>query len=98
MNFDWDENKNEENIRKHGFDFQDAWEVFDQFALLKPSLQSGERRYLCFGELDDVLVAIVFTYRDDTIRIISFRKARKSERRDYKEEIEDRLGANQGND
>ncbi len=29
MNFAWDEDKNQENIRKHGFDFADAWEIFE---------------------------------------------------------------------
>lgn len=92
MNFDRDEEKNVENIRKHGFDFCDAWEVFDRFALFSPSAYPGESRSLCFGELDDEIVAIVFTLRGDTIRIISFRRARKSERRYYKEEIKNRLG------
>jgi len=98
MNFEWNEEKNSENIRKHGFDFHDAWEVFDQFALFKPSSHGNEERYLCFGKLNDEIVAIVFTHRDDTIRVISFRKARKSERRDYKEEIENRLGTDQSDD
>jgi len=98
MNFDWDEEKNAENIRKHGFDFLDAWEVFDRPVLFKPSPRGGESRYLCFGELDDIIVAVVFTLRSDTIRIISFRKARKSERRYYNETIENRLGTSQSND
>ena len=29
MNFEWDEDKNQENIRKHGLDFADAWEIFE---------------------------------------------------------------------
>jgi hypothetical protein len=29
MNFEWDEQKNRDNIRKHGFSFADAWEVFE---------------------------------------------------------------------
>ncbi|MEP6912944.1 MAG: BrnT family toxin [bacterium] len=33
MNFEWDEDKNQENIRKHGLDFGDAWEIF-RFPLL----------------------------------------------------------------
>ena len=98
MNFDWDEAKNEENIRKHGLDFLDAWEVFASPALFKPSSHEGERRYLCFGEIKRLTVAIVFTLRGDTIRIISFRKARKSERRYYKEAIKDRLGPREGDD
>jgi uncharacterized DUF497 family protein len=29
VDFEWDEDKNQENIRKHGFDFGDAWEIFE---------------------------------------------------------------------
>ncbi len=29
MKFEWDEEKNKENIRKHGFDVADAWEIFE---------------------------------------------------------------------
>jgi len=29
VNFEWDEDKNQENIRKHGLDFADAWEIFE---------------------------------------------------------------------
>ena len=29
MNFEWDEEKNKSNIRRHGFDFADAWEIFE---------------------------------------------------------------------
>lgn len=28
MRFEWDENKRQENLRKHGFDFADAWKIF----------------------------------------------------------------------
>jgi len=34
MNFEWDKQKNQINIRKHGFDFADAWKVFGFFEVL----------------------------------------------------------------
>ena len=39
MNFEWDENKNSENVGKHGFDFADAWEIFEL-----PMLTVADRR------------------------------------------------------
>ena len=35
MQFEWDDNKNSENIRKHGFDFTDAWQVFENPLFVK---------------------------------------------------------------
>jgi len=94
MNFDWDEDKNAENIRKHELDFCDAWEVFERPMLQKLDVRQpyGEERYLAFGVLERKVVAIVFTERGDTIRVISFRRARRDERRYYKEAIKNRLG------
>ena len=40
MNFEWDEEKNKENIRKHELDFADAWEIFD--ALMLTALDTRE--------------------------------------------------------
>ena len=93
MNFDWDEEKNASNIRKHGLDFADAWEVFDSYILRKRAQGDfGEERFLGFGALDEHIVAVVFTMRGDTIRVISLRKAKRDERREYKQAIADRLG------
>jgi uncharacterized protein len=36
MNFEWDEAKNRANIRKHGFDFSDAVEMFNELLLVRP--------------------------------------------------------------
>jgi uncharacterized DUF497 family protein len=94
MNFEWDESKNQINISKHGLDFLDSWEVFDQPMLRKLDARQeyGEERFLGFGMLHKEIVTIVFTERDDTIRVISLRKARRDERHYYKETIKNRLG------
>jgi uncharacterized DUF497 family protein len=39
VNFEWDEEKNRENIRTHGFDFGDAWAIFDA-----PVLETIDKR------------------------------------------------------
>jgi uncharacterized protein len=84
MKFEWDENKNLLNIRKHGIGFYDAAYVFsDPFALSIPDDDhSGtEERWLLMGKsLNERLLLVVHTYwQDDIIRIISARKATENE-------------------
>ena len=51
MKLEWDEKKNKENIRKHGFDFADAWEVFDLPLLTSADTRQtyGENRLIGIG-------------------------------------------------
>ncbi len=93
MKFEWDEAKNERNIRRHGFDLSDAERVFTGpfplFVRLDTREDYGEDRWQGIGILDGVVVVvIVFTEpRTDVIRIISMRKATKNERTDYEKRI-----------
>lgn len=90
MKFEWDEAKNRVNIRKHGFDFADAWEAFASPMLSTPDFREdyGEDRWTGIGILKGRVIVLAFTERDpDTIRIISMRKAKKHERAKYEEEI-----------
>jgi uncharacterized DUF497 family protein len=80
----WDERKNAANRARHGLDFAYAELVFEGplFVKVDDRHRYGEERFLCFGYLDGIAVAVVYTERDDeTIRIISFRKATRSEAR-----------------
>jgi uncharacterized DUF497 family protein len=95
VKFEWDEDKNQENIRKHGFDFADAWEIFE--APMRTALDRredyGEDRWNGVGLLGNRIVVVVFTERgEDTIRIISLRKALKHERKKFEEALRDGLG------
>jgi uncharacterized DUF497 family protein len=98
MKFDWDERKNTENIRKHGFDFADAWEVFQNplFVMIDDREHYEEDRWIGIGMMSNgIVVVLVFTEREqETIRIISMRKATKNERTRYEKEIKNRLGKN----
>ncbi|HEX8653464.1 MAG TPA: BrnT family toxin [Pyrinomonadaceae bacterium] len=97
MYFEWDEIKNRENIRKQGLDFADAWEIFEAPMLVDPDTREDYRedRLIGVGFLKDRVVVVVFTERDeDTIRIISLRKALKHERIRFEETLRDQLGAN----
>jgi uncharacterized DUF497 family protein len=96
MRLQWDENKNRENLQKHGFAFSDAWQLFSNSLLVGPDTRKnyGEDRWIGIGRMTNGIVAVlVFTKGDqETIRVISRRKASKKERRNYEAHIEKRLG------
>ena len=88
MNFEWDERKNELNLDKHGFDFADAYRVFDLPMVVDLDERSdyGEDRWIGTGLLDGRVVVVVFTEPNEkTTRIISLRKALSDERRRYEQ-------------
>ena len=95
MEFEWDENKNQRNITKHGIDFQQVTKIFDDPNLLTYEDQRfsyGEIREISLGKLllttqQQVIIAIVVhTNRDGRIRLISARKASKKERKLYEQQ------------
>jgi hypothetical protein len=95
MQFTWDDNKNQENIRRRGLDFEDAWQVFESplLARLNHREDYGEDRWQGIGLLQGRVVVVVFTDRaPDIIHIISLRKADRDERRAYEAWLQDRLG------
>lgn len=88
MDFEWDGRKNEINLDKHGFDFTDAYRVFDlpMVVDLDERDDYGEDRWIGTGMLDGRLVVVVYTEPDErTIRIISLRKALSHERKCYEQ-------------
>jgi uncharacterized protein len=95
MRFEWDEKKNRENIRKHGLDFTDAWQVFENplFVKLDDRTEYREDRWIGVGMMfNGIVVVLVFTEKErEMIRIISMRKATKNERTRYEKAIKDRL-------
>jgi uncharacterized protein len=94
MNFEWDEQKNELNIERHGFDFADAYRIFDSPMVvdLDERRDYGEDRWIGTGLLDKRVVVVVFTEPDrETTRIISLRKALSHERRRYEQYLKNRL-------
>ncbi|MDF5728713.1 MAG: BrnT family toxin [Rhizonema sp. PD38] len=89
MEFEWDEAKRFANIRKHGIDFIDVPDVFDgdTVTVQDNRYDYGEQRFVTFGLLQGILVAVVHTERGDSTRIISIRKATKYEQRIYFEQL-----------
>jgi hypothetical protein len=97
MRFEWDEEKNQANIRKHQLDFVDARKVFARPLLvaLDERKDYGEDRWVGIGMLDySRIVVVVFTEpAEDIIRIVSFRKALAYERERYEQAFRDEFGA-----
>jgi hypothetical protein len=89
MEFEWDEAKCLVNFRKHGIDFIDVSVVFEGDALTVENnrYDYGEQRFVTFGLLQGLVVAVVHSDRQDSIRIISARKATKYEQKIYFEEV-----------
>jgi hypothetical protein len=87
MRFEWDEEKRLSNIAKHGFDFIRAARLFDGRPRLDAQSPRGqENRILSIGELDGVMIAVAWTQRGaDVCRIISVRRARDEEKRQYQQ-------------
>ena len=85
MEFEWDPRKAEANRNKHGVNFADSVAVLlDEMALTVLDEDSDDDRSVTVGSdsFGRVLV-VVYCWRGDRIRIISARKATRSERRQY---------------
>jgi len=96
MKFIWDRRKNEANIKKHELDFTDAYKVFESPMLenLDNREEYGEDRWIGIGLMENRVVVIVFTEpEEDTIRVISFRKATTDESKKYEQEFKNRFGS-----
>lgn len=83
MQFEWDDAKNLENIRKHRIDFVDVPAMFDAPMLIEldERFDYGEERWSGIGFLRSAVAVVVWTERqENVIRIISARRANRYER------------------
>jgi uncharacterized DUF497 family protein len=88
MRFEWDEQKNQANIEKHGLSFADAAQIFDGPMLVNLDTRRdyGEDRWIGIGLTRGRVVVIAYTEREDdeqAVRVISMRKALNHERERY---------------
>lgn len=88
MEFEWDPEKAAGNLDKHGVDFADAALVlYDDLAVTVPHDEADEERFVTIGsDAFGRLLVVVYTWREERIRIISARKATRKERREYESE------------
>ena len=85
MKFEWDEDKNKQNLAKHGIDFETAILVFNDIQRIEiydMEHSIHEDRYNTIGMVNDILF-VVYTERKENIRLISARLATKTERSIY---------------
>jgi len=85
VDVEWDPEKADANLTKHGIDFADAVTVLhDELALTMRDDSSGEDRFVTLGsDALGRLLVVIYTERDERLRIISARRATKQERRQY---------------
>ena len=82
--FEWDNNKNDSNVKKHGVSFELAQYAFkDQNRIIaydRKHSTKNEKRYFCYGMLNDTVLTVRFTMRRNKIRIFGagyWREGRK---------------------
>ena len=92
MNIIWDNDKAKANEKKHGgVSFEDAQHVLmDSFALTSEDTRATEeQRFITLGmSAKGNILVVVYTYREDTIRLISAWKANRKQQRHYEKQFE----------
>ena len=87
VKFIWDENKNRANLKKHGVDFNDAvraWYDPDRLDFFDAEYSSNEVRWIFLGAVAGAVLFVVETEPDEeTVRIISARRASRQEEKAY---------------
>ncbi|WP_413893986.1 BrnT family toxin [Candidatus Skiveiella danica] len=92
MQFEWDDSKSELCFRQRGFDFAYAAQAFfDPMRIIRPDDRHsyGEERYQLMGKIEQRLFVIVYTPRQQAMRIISARKANQREMTHYEDRSHD---------
>ncbi|WP_226828928.1 BrnT family toxin [Acidithiobacillus ferridurans] len=89
IKLDWDEEKRQTTLAHRELDFADCVEVFADVTFEFPDTRKdyGEARTVCIGFLKNRMVAVVYTQRGDTRRIISMRKCNDREIETYRERL-----------
>lgn len=89
MEFEWNPDKEASNLRKHGLSFEEASTAFGDplsHTIPDPLHSEEEGRYVLMGQTNvGRLAVVVYTDRGETMRLISARLARPSERRRYEQ-------------
>ena len=88
MEFEWDEAKNQTNVRKHGIGFDTAQRIFEGPVATAPDhcRDYGEDRRISIGRVEPgALIVVAHTERRGRIRLISARPASRKERKAYHE-------------
>ncbi|MBZ0069507.1 MAG: BrnT family toxin [Thiobacillus sp.] len=90
MRYISDPKKQAANLKKHGYDFDDAPQVIEGGRVVTfedRRFDYDEQRFITLGVLRDDVVVITTTETDETIRVISMRKAERNEEKIYYENL-----------
>ena len=91
VQYEWDEQKRRENLKRHGLDFRDAAKVYEHpVKMTIDSRKRGEDRKIDIAPIEETLIVMTLVYieRGPVVRIISLRRASRKERSYYYEYIE----------
>ena len=84
MKFEWDDKKSRSNEMKHGIDFERSRELWNDTNRVEIVTSfRDENRNIMIGKIGKKLWSAIFTYRGNSIRIISVRRAREKEAKLY---------------
>ncbi|MGH2759905.1 MAG: BrnT family toxin [Actinomycetota bacterium] len=90
MEFEWDSEKADSNLAKHGVSFDEAATAFGDplsLTIADPDHSDDEERFILLGEsFAGRLIVVGYTERHERVRIISARIATRNERRSYEED------------
>ena len=92
MEFEWDQNKSERCFIERGFDFAYAVRAFfdpDRIVQKDNRYDYGETRYQLTGKIEGRVFVVIYTFRNNAMRIISARKANKREVKSYEDTTHD---------
>ena len=89
MKVTFDPEKRQRTLEDRGLDFADAVSIFQSrhISQLDDRQDYGEKRFLTYGYIGDRIVAMVWTERGTTRRIISLRKANEREQKKVREAL-----------
>ena len=93
IKFEWDDNKNKANVKKHGISFEEAVTVFEDdeaLIIVDDAHSREEERFVLIGfsyKANLLVVCHCYREKDSVIRIISARKANRQEREDYAKKL-----------
>lgn len=86
MRYEWDEGKRQINLQKHGLDFLDAILLLEgEEKAIFPARYEQEERFKAIAKVEETYLVVIYTIKSDITRIISFRPAKRKERRRYED-------------
>ena len=88
--FEWDEKQRKSNLKKHRIDFDSVWDFDWKNVINQPDLRAnyGEERFVLLGIINGRLHSLAYTWRGNSMRLISLRKASEKEKELYEEKTE----------